>query len=199
MRRLIPLLLSLMLLPSPMLKAAKDPETRAMATLTSRSCKPGSTVELVVTVRGAASPAITEIDRPVELRIKPMKKARRLVTGEGVVWLFRYRVKAMKAGDYEIAPIRVTEGGRILVSNPLFLHVSGKAEVMPYSEREFSHAVALPSALCREVLAAAPMPTPKPEPTPEPDRRPAGAKVLSTVKKGLVSFWNFPGKSSGTP
>jgi len=199
MRRLIPLLLSLMFLPSPMLRAAKDPETRAMATLTSRSCKPGSAVELVVTVREAVSPAITEIDRPAELRIRPLKKARRLATEEGMVWLFRYRVKAMKAGDYEIAPIRVTEGGRVFVTNPLFLHVSGKAEVMPYSEREFSHAVALPGALCREVLAAAPLPTPKLEPTPEPDRRPAGAKVLSTVKKGLVSFWNFPGKSSGTP
>ena len=199
MRRLIPVLLSLLILPSPMLRAAKDPEPRAMATLTSRYCKPGSRVELVVTVRGAVSPSITEIDRPVELRIRPLKKARRLETEEGTVWLFRYRVKAMKAGDYEIAPIRVTEGGKVVVTNPLFLHVSQKCESMPYSEREFSNAVALPASLCREVLAAAPQPTPKPEPTQEPDRRPAGAKVLSSVKKGVVSFWNFPGKSSGTP
>jgi hypothetical protein len=199
MRRLLPLFVSLWLLSIPALKAAKDHGPLAVASMTARSCKPGSSVELIVTVRGAVAPAIKEIDRPLELRIKPLRKARKLTTEEGEVWLFRYRVKAMKCGDYEIAPIRVTDAGKVIETRPLFLHVSTKAEKVPYSERELSDAVALPLSLCREVVTAAPQPVPKPEPTPVPDTRPFGAKVISSVKKGAVSFWNYPGKSAETP
>lgn len=207
MRRLLPLFLSLWLLPLPGVKASTKVHTRpshesgprADSTLTSRSTKPGVPVELIVTVRGATAPVITEIDRPAELRIKPLRKARKLLTEQGEVWLFRYRVKATKTGDYEIAPIRVSDSGRVIETRPLFLHVSTKAEKMPYLERELSDAVALPLSLCREVVTAAPQPTPKPEPTPVPDTRPVGAKVLSSVKKAAVSFWNYPGKSAETP
>lgn len=199
MRRLLPLFLSLWLLPIQALKAAKDHGPHAAASLTARSCKPGSSVELIVTVRGAVAPAITEFDRPTDLRIKPLRKARKLTTEEGEVWLFRYRLKAMKSGDYEIAPIRVSDDDKVIETRPLFLHVSTKAEKMPFMERELSDALALPRSLCREVVTAAPQPVPKPEPTPVPDTRPFGAKVISTVKKGAVSFWNYPGKSAETP
>jgi hypothetical protein len=168
----------------------------AVATMTHRGIKPGGRVELVVTVRNASHPVIAAIERPSDLYIRALHRPQRLLVGEGEeVWLFRYRVIPSRVGDYELPPITVRDGARVIETNPLLLHVSLKGEAPPLSAGELSLDVNIPGSLSEEVLKTAPQPTPRAEPSPPPaDMRPWTSKVLSTSWKELKAFWNYPGK-----
>ena len=170
----------------------------AVATLSHRSAKPGDRVELVVTVCGGNSPLIESLPVSQGIRIKKLRRPQLLHTGNGGsgdVWLFRYRVTPVLIGDYEFQPIIVRDGSREMKTGPLFLHVSKRGELPPLSSRELAIGVNIPASLSEEVLKAAPQPTPVPEPTPTPPHnRPLRDRVLSSCRKQLKAFWDYPGK-----
>ena len=164
------------------------------ATLSHRGAKIGQKVELVISVRAASDPVIDCLERPPELVLKSIRRRQLLHTGEGDVWLFRYRILPTRAGDYEIPAIRVVDGSRYADTKPLFLHVSASGEPPALTARELSLAVDIPPSLSEEVLKAAPQPTPKPEPTPKPrDGRPFATRAGSTLQHLLKEFWQYPG------
>ena len=164
------------------------------ASLSHRGAKIGQKVELVISVRGASDPVIECIERPPELVFKAIRRRQLLHTGEGDVWLFRYRILPTRAGDYEIPPIRIIDGGWSAESNPLFLRVSRSGEPPALTARELSLAVNIPPWLGEEVLKAAPQPTPRSEPTPKPrDGRPFATRAGSTLQHLLKDFWEYPG------
>jgi hypothetical protein len=164
------------------------------ASLSHRGAKIGQKVELVISVRGASDPVIECIERPPELVLKAIRRRQLLHTGEGDVWLFRYRILPTRAGDYEIPPIRIIDGGWSAETNPLFLRVSRSGEPPALTARELSLAVNIPPSLGEEVLKAAPQPTPRPEPTPKPrDGRPFATRAGSTLQHLLKDFWEYPG------
>jgi len=174
--------------------SAKSDGPAAVATLSHRGAKVRQKVELVVSVRRASDPVIEYIDRPPELVLKAVRRRQLLHTGEGDVWLFRYRLLPTQVGDYEIPPIRVVDGGRFSDTKPVFLHVSGSGETPALTAKELALAVDIPPSLSEEVLKGAPQPTPKPEPTPKPrDGRPFSTRAGSTLQHGLKAFWEYPG------
>lgn len=167
----------------------------AMATLSRRSAKPGDHLELVVTVHNAIHPVILLPDMPSGLTFKLLRKPVQLSLDEGMVWLWRYRVKPTLCGDYEISPLHVMDGAFSSETKSLYLHVSPRGELPPLSAKELSAGVNISQSLSEEVLKAAPQPTPKPTPSPTPrDSRDLGTRTLSTCWKGLQAFWNYPGK-----
>lgn len=172
----------------------KSDSPSVAASLSHRGAKIGQKVELVISVRGASDPVIECIERPPELVFKAIRRRQLLHTGEGDVWLFRYRILPTRAGDYEIAPIRIIDGGWSAETNPLFLRVSRSGEPPALTARELSLAVNIPPSLGEEVLKAAPQPTPRPEPTPKPrDGRPFATRAGSTLQHLLKDFWEYPG------
>ncbi|MEY2906095.1 MAG: BatD like domain [Verrucomicrobiota bacterium] len=172
----------------------KSDSPSVAATLSHRGAKIGKKVELVISVRGASNPLIECIERPPELVLKAIRRRQLLHTGEGDVWLFRYRILPSRAGDYEIPPIRIVDGGRFADTKPLFLRVSANGEPPALTGRELSLAVDIPPSLCEEVIKSAPQPTPKPEPTPKQrDGRPFASRVGSTLQHLLKDFWEYPG------
>lgn len=174
--------------------SAKSDGPAAVATLSHRGAKIGQKVELVISVRRASDPVIECIDRPPELVLKAVRRRQLLHTGEGDVWLFRYRILPTQAGDYEIPPIRIVDGNWSAETKPLFLRVSRSGEPPALTARELSLAVDIPPSLSEEVLKAAPQPTPKPEPTPKPrDGRPFATRAGSTFQHMLKEFWEYPG------
>ena len=82
----------------------------ATASLSSRGTKPGSPVELLVTVRHALHPEIISVERPPSFKMHALRKPQLLSTEEGDVWIFRYRMIPGEIGDFEIPPIIVTDG-----------------------------------------------------------------------------------------
>ena len=166
-----------------------------MATLSHRSAKPREHLEIVVTVRSATHPIVSMPADMSGLRFRVLRKPRLLqVEGTGV-WLFRYRVIPVLVGDYEIPPMRISDGMSSIETKPLYLHVTSSGERPPLSAKELSTGVNIPESLSEEVLKAAPQPTPKPTPSPSPqDTRTLGSRVGSTCWKGLKAFWNYPGK-----
>ena len=172
----------------------KSDSPSVAASLSHRGAKIGQKVELVISVRGASDPVIKCIDRPPELVLKAIRRRQLLHTGEGDVWLFRYRILPTRAGDYEIPPIRIIDGSCSAETNPLFLRVSRSGEPPALTARELSLAVNIPPSLGEEVLKAAPQPTPRPEPTPKPrDGRPFATRAGSTLQHLLKDFWEYPG------
>ncbi|MEI6321486.1 MAG: hypothetical protein WCP60_00095 [bacterium] len=167
----------------------------AIATLSRRSAKPGERVEMVVTVRSAAHPIVCIPSDLSGLHFQILGKPRLLQVDGESVWLFRYRVTPVRNGDYEIPPLRVSEGNALMETKPLFLHVTASGERPPLSAKELSAGVNIPESLGEEVLKAAPQPTPKPTPSPTPhDTRDIGSKIGSSCWKGLKAFWNYSGK-----
>ena len=174
--------------------SVKSDSPSVAASLSHRGAKIGQKVELVISVRGASDPVIECIERPPELVLKAIRRRQLLHTGEGDVWLFRYRILPTRAGDYEIPPIRIIDGGWSAESNPLFLRVSRSGESPALTARELSLAVNIPPWLGEEVLKAAPQPTPRSEPTPKPrDGRPFATRAGSTLQHLLKDFWEYPG------
>jgi hypothetical protein len=174
--------------------SVKSDSPSVAASLSHRGAKIGQKVELVISVRGASDPVIECIERPPELVLKAIRRRQLLHTGEGDVWLFRYRILPTRAGDYEIPPIRITDGSWSAETNPLFLRVSRSGEPPALTARELSLAVNIPPSLGEEVLKAAPQPTPRPEPTPKPrDGRPFATRAGSTLQHLLKDFWEYPG------
>lgn len=172
----------------------KSDSPSVAATLSHRGAKIGQKVELVISVRGASNPLIECIERPPELVLNAIRRRQLLHTGEGDVWLFRYRILTTRAGDFEIPPIRIVNGSRFADTKPLFLRVSENGEPPAVTGRELSLAVDIPPSLGEEVIKAAPQPTPKPEPTPKPrDGRPFASRAGSTLQHLLKEFWEYPG------
>lgn len=166
-----------------------------MATLPSRSAKPGVPVELVVTVREATRPTVLLPSELSGLNFRVLSKPRFLSVGDDKVWLFRYRIIPKAIGDYEIPPLRVLEGTTSVETKPLFLHVSKTGVCPPLSAKELATGVDIPDSLSEEVLKAAPQPTPRPTPSPTPrDTRNFGERAGSSLLKGLNAIWNYPGK-----
>lgn len=166
----------------------------ASATLSHRGAKIKQNVELVISVRCATNPVVEYVLRPPELVLRAIRRRQLLHTEEGDLWLFRYRMMATRAGDYEIPAISVLDGGRSAETKPLFLHVSQSGDAPPLTAKELALAVDIPQSLSEEVLKAAPQPTPKPEPTPKlRDGRPFSSRAASTLQHLLKSFWEYPG------
>ena len=166
-----------------------------MATLSSRSAKPGDHVELIVTVRNASHPLVLIPETLTGLRIKVLRKPRLFSIDDEEVWLFRYRVTPLQIGEYQLAPFQVVDGNQSTATKPLFLHVSRKGDAPPLSPEELAIGVNIPESLSQEVIKAVPQPPPKPEPTPSPvDRRSLAGRVSSSIAKALQAFWNYPGK-----
>lgn len=176
-------------------KHHEQPSLWARATLSSRGAKPGSSVELVVTVRHAHHPMISSVDRPASFKMHALRKPQLLHTEEGDVWLFRYQVIPTQTGDFEIPPIVVTDDAIRVQTDPLSLRVSRRGEPPILTAAELSRAVGLPMSLGEEVLKSAPQIPPKPDPSPTPcDTRPFGNRVASTCWKALKDFWNVSGE-----
>ncbi|MFZ0435191.1 MAG: hypothetical protein WAL87_04370 [Chthoniobacterales bacterium] len=174
--------------------AGKSDSPSVAATLSHRGAKVRQKVELVISVRGASNPLIECIERPPELVLKAIRRRQLLHTGEGDVWLFRYRILTTRVGDFEIPPIRIVDGSRCADTKPLFLRVSSSGEPPALTGRELSLAVDIPPSLGEEVIKAAPQPTPKPEPAPKPhDGRPFATRAGSTLQHLLKDFWEYPG------
>ncbi len=167
----------------------------ATATLSRRAAKPGECVELVLTVRRASSPLVESPLKFEGFRVRRLHPPRMIrVNGEDVR-LYRYSLTPLAVGEYELRPIRISDGARIFVTKPLFLHVSTKGDPAPLSPKELALGVDIPLALGEEVLQNTPQPTPSPEATPKPSHtRPWTAKTLSLLRKGAEFLWNYPGK-----
>ena len=166
-----------------------------MATLSSRSAKPGDHVELIVTVRNASHPLVLIPETLPGLRIKVLRKPRLFSIDDEEVWLFRYRVTPLQIGEYQLAPFQVVDGNQSLITKPLFLHVTIKGEPPPLSPEELALGVNIPESLSQEVIKALPPSPSKPEATPTPvDTRPFTVKLSSSMANALQSFWNYPGK-----
>lgn len=191
-------LLSALLLPTGLEAASHpvEPRLSARATLSCRGAKPGQQVELVVTVRNALHPVIASVERPASFRMKTLRKPGLLSTGEGDVWLFRYRIIPTETGDFEIPPIMVTDAPTRAraQTTPLTLRVSLKGAPPVLTAGELARAVQLSPSLSEEVMKNAPQTAPKPDPSPAPvDSRPLPARIASTCCKELKAFWNYPG------
>jgi hypothetical protein len=172
----------------------KSDSLGAVATLSHRGVKVKHKVELIVTVCGASNPVIDYIDRPQELVIRRIRRRQLLHTESGDIWLFRYRLLPLKAGDYEIPAINVIDGGSSTQTKPLFLNVSENGDLPALTARELSYAVNIPLSLSEEVLKSAPQPTPKPLPTPKPrDLRPFGVRAATSLQHFIKAFWEYPG------
>jgi len=170
------------------------PSLSATATLSSRGAKPGSRVELVVTVRHAVHPVISSVDRPTSFKMHSLRKPQLLRTDEGDVWLFRYQIIPTQAGEFEIPSIVVTDDSLRAETSPLPLRVSLKGEPPVLTAGELSRVVSLPMSLGEEVLKSAPQNPPKPDPSPTPrDDRPIAKRAASACWKALKDFWNFSG------
>jgi len=167
----------------------------AMATLSSRSAKPGDHVELIVSVRDASHPSVILPESLSGLQIRLLRKPRMLNIDNEKVWLFRYRMTPLKIGEYRITHSQVVDGNQTLITKPLFLHVTIKGEPPPLSPEELALGVNIPESLSQEVIKALPPSPSKPEATPTPvDTRPFTVKLSSSMANALQSFWNYPGK-----
>jgi hypothetical protein len=167
----------------------------AMATLSHRGAKPGERVELLISVRGVIHPVLGPLKAFPQLRIRFLRNPQFLQTSAGGVWLFRYVVTPLKVGDFELPPVRVTDGAFSTETKPVSLHVSENGDMPPLSPKELSMAVDIPESLSAEVINAVPRPAMKPSPAPTPrDQRPLSVRFASTCWKELKAFWNYPGK-----
>ena len=167
----------------------------AMATLSHRGVKPGERVELLISVRGVTRPVLGTLEASPQLRIRLLRKPQFLPTSAGGVWLFRYVVTPLNVGDFELPPVRVTDGAFSTETKPVSLHVSENGDMPQLSPKELSVAVDIPESLSAEVINAVPRPATKPSPAPTPrNQRSLSVRFASTCWKELKAFWNYPGK-----
>ncbi len=166
------------------------------ATLSHRVVKPGQSVELLITVRGAVSPVSAQLECPQCLESRAGRRSpQHLITGGEELWILKYMIIPKTIGDYEIPPIRVSDGSCSALSKPLILHVSDDGRPLPPDARELSLTTDIPMVLAQEAVKTFPTPAPKAKATPVPvDARPFPSKMLSSLGRGITWFWNYSGK-----
>lgn len=189
-------LLLVPLLSVPGAVAATDFHPYAMATLSSRSARPGDHLEMVVTVHQATTLPSLHLPATIEgLHLHLLHKPQLLEVDQESVWLFRYRIIPAQIGDVEIPSLQIIAENRTVETKPMLLHISKTGERTPLSAKDLARGVNIPEALSEEVLKAVPQATPKPTPSPSPpDTRGLGTKFISSFWNGLKAFWNYPGK-----
>jgi hypothetical protein len=177
-------------------KSAINKGPLVAATLSHRFVKPGQPVELLITVRKADLPVSAQPEYPEGLEMRAFRRPyQHLITGDEELWLIKYRIIPKALGDYEIPPIRVSDGSGSALTKPLILHVSEDAKPLPPDARELSLTTDIPLSLAEEAVKTCPTPAPKPKASPTPvDGRPLPSRILSSLGHGLNWFWNYPGK-----
>jgi len=167
----------------------------AKATISQRVSKPGQRLELLITVRSAEKPALPHPECPSGLLLIKYWKPQHLRDQDGDLWLMKYRLLAKSVGDYEISPVQISLGNSTVFTKPVILHVTNDAKPPLPDARELALTTDIPIGLAQEAVKNCPLPPSKPVPTPVPgDFRPLPSRVFSSIRHGLIWFWNYPGK-----
>ena len=165
----------------------------AQATLSSRWIKPHQSVELLVSVRNAAGRPIVSPAFPPGIKYRLLKPCQLIASPDGGTYVFRYRMISGVDGDFEIPPLRISDGVSTTLTGPLFLKVSNDGKPHPMTARELGMAASIPEPLAAEAVKLLPAPAASPSPSPRgPYKRLGVYGVLSSVLHGFKWFWDYP-------